>query len=121
MSYEVGYGKPPKKSQFQKGQSGNPSGRPKAVASNDGLTDDTVKDVSRALRRKVRFTDRGVVKKMTVLEASISKQVHKAVVDGDPKAFGYVLKLMEKLELAVREGRTATPLRIIVQGGLPDN
>ncbi|MCT2541262.1 DUF5681 domain-containing protein [Sedimentimonas flavescens] len=27
--YEVGYGKPPEKSRFQKGQSGNPRGRPK--------------------------------------------------------------------------------------------
>lgn len=28
-SYEVGYGKPPKKNQFKPGQSGNPNGRPK--------------------------------------------------------------------------------------------
>jgi len=27
--YEVGYGKPPKHTRFQKGQSGNPKGRPK--------------------------------------------------------------------------------------------
>jgi hypothetical protein len=27
--YEVGYGKPPKNTQFQKGVSGNPKGRPK--------------------------------------------------------------------------------------------
>jgi hypothetical protein len=29
-SYKVGYGKPPEHSKFKKGQSGNPSGRPKA-------------------------------------------------------------------------------------------
>jgi hypothetical protein len=28
-NYEVGYGKPPKNTQFQKGASGNPKGRPK--------------------------------------------------------------------------------------------
>ena len=32
-NYEVGYGKPPKANQFQKGQSGNPSGRPKKMKS----------------------------------------------------------------------------------------
>ena len=29
--YKVGYGKPPRHSQFKKGQSGNPQGRPKQV------------------------------------------------------------------------------------------
>lgn len=31
-TYAVGYGKPPKATQFQKGKSGNPGGKPKKVA-----------------------------------------------------------------------------------------
>lgn len=36
--YEVGYGKPPKATQFVKGQSGNPKGRPRKARAED-LTD----------------------------------------------------------------------------------
>lgn len=32
--YEVGYGKPPEHSQFKKGQSGNPNGRPRKAKTN---------------------------------------------------------------------------------------
>jgi hypothetical protein len=36
--YEIGYGRPPKSTQFTRGQSGNPSGRSKTRASFAALT-----------------------------------------------------------------------------------
>ena len=67
---KVGYGKPPKHSQFKKGQSGNPKGRPKEVKAH--------MPVSRIIRHSVSEEVQGQVngktRKMTKLEAIIEVQ-----------------------------------------------
>lgn len=82
-TYEVGYGKPPEHGKFQKGQSGNPKGRPKGK-----LNVATV--LNKTLSEKVTVTDRGRRRTITMLEAAFKQQVRKAV-QGDSRAMSLLL------------------------------
>lgn len=78
----VGYKRPPKKGQFQKGLSGNPGGRRKPLeGANSAL--------AQALARRVTVSDEGGQVRMTMLEALFRTLVDKAMT-GDPR----VLKLL---------------------------
>lgn len=83
--YEVGYGRPPKKSQFRKGQSGNPSGRPKKILTHEEI-------VARELNRKVTITVHGKEKRLTKRELMHIANIQKAI-KGDFKAFKAVIEL----------------------------
>ena len=89
-SYEVGYGKPPKATQFKKGQSGNPRGRPKGARSVAKLLDD-------ALSQEVAVTTGGQTTRVTKREALILSLVTKAI-KGDMRAAAQTLKLIEAYE-----------------------
>ena len=78
QDYEVGYGKPPRQTQFQPGQSGNPKGRPKK-------TKDLQKLIEKELRRTVRITEDGQVKTVTIRELFI-KSIMNAALKGDRNA-----------------------------------
>ncbi len=87
--YEVGYKKPPKHSQFKKGQSGNPRGRPRRAKTIASL-------FSGVLDEKVTVTENGRRHKIAKAEAMLKHLVNDAA-QGDIKATQTVLRAMEML------------------------
>ena len=85
VGYDIGYGKPPEYSRFQKGQSGNPKGRPKGA-----LNVGTV--LNRTLSEKVVVMDQGKRRTITKLEAAFKQLVNKAA-QGDARALQQLLSL----------------------------
>ena len=92
----IGYGKPPKNTQFAKGRSGNPRGRRKGSRNLATIVKKTVNDV-------VPVTENGRRRVITKLEATIKQLANKAA-SGDPKATQSLLQLLH-----VIEGKAETP------------
>ncbi len=102
-SYEVGYRKPPKESQFKKGQSGNSQGRPKG-------TPDLKTIVRKLLSSQVTITEGGKKMKVSTLTATVMRLNEKAL-KGDLRAIEKLLSLASDMaaELeAQRESRSLT-------------
>jgi hypothetical protein len=78
LDCETGYGKPPKRTQFQKGVSGNPKGRPKGSQNLATL-------FRKITYEKVRVNGPRGPRWMTKLEAGITQLANRAAT-GDPKA-----------------------------------
>ena len=84
--YEVGYGKPPKATQFKKGVSANPKGRPKRKPSDVG---DVIKDV---LNASVEYREGGQTKKAPRRDLALKRHLKRAI-EGDVASAAAVLKL----------------------------
>src|SRR6266576_7071787 len=72
---EVGYGKPPKHSQFKKGQSGNPRGRPRATENLRML-------LGKVLDETITLTENGRHRKISLYE-TVVKQLVRRSAQGD--------------------------------------
>jgi hypothetical protein len=83
--YRVGKGRPPKDTQYKKGQSGNPSGRRKLP--------DVAEAAARILEQKISVTQDGVMKKMPGLDALLGKAFAKALT-GDMRAAEFLIKIV---------------------------
>jgi len=104
--YDVGYGKPPKGSQFQKGKSGNSSGRPKQ--------DPGMAAVFRKVsKQKVTANGPKGPQSMTKLEASVTQLVNKAA-SGDLKAMKVLLLMASRFPELVIDPEP--PIALIIQG-----
>lgn len=86
----IGYGRPPSKSRFKRGQSGNPSGRPKG-------SKNIATVLSRALRERVFVTENGRRRSITKLEASVKQLVNRAA-SGDERFMRQLLSLLAVVE-----------------------
>jgi hypothetical protein len=101
--YEVGYGRPPERTQFKKGQSGHPRGRPKGTKNlkTDLMEELSEKIVAREGDRTVRIS-----KQRAVVKSLVAK-----TVKGDSRAGTTLLSLMLRLlDPAGEVAETAAPL-----------
>jgi len=94
--YEVGYGKPPKERRFQKGVSGNPTGRPKKTPNFHSIF---IKE-SGSL---ITVNDNGQRRRISKLEG-IAKQLHNKALTGNIPAartcIGLHLQAQDRVSLS---------------------
>jgi hypothetical protein len=86
IKYQVGYAKPPQKTRFQKGKSGNPAGRVKG-------SKNFSKVLLKALSEPVVVNERGQRKRITNGEAIIKQLVNKGA-SGDARSIQLLLAEM---------------------------
>ena len=93
--YEVGYGRPPKDTQFKRGQSGNPAGRPKG-------TRNFKTDLVEELQEPVRITEGGKTEEVSKQRALVKRTFEKGM-NGDMRAVAMIAQWVMQY-LGISEG-----------------
>jgi hypothetical protein len=84
--FSIGYGKPPPQNRFQKGQSGNPKGRPRGSRNLSTI-------MERALNEKVTIKENGRQRSITKREAAVKQLANKSA-GGDLKSIQVLLNFL---------------------------
>ena len=102
-AYEVGYGRPPRRTQFQKGHSGNPKGRPRHSKNVATLARE-------ALYAQVEVTENGRRRRVSKLEVGFT-QLANRIAKGDLVAIRLLLTIpgVQKELVELRSSRPLTP------------
>jgi hypothetical protein len=101
--YEIGYGKPPKTTQFKKGQSGNRRGRPRGSKNHKTI-------LLKELLEPITLNINGKPTKMPTFQAMIKRLKARALNEGDIKSISYLLKEFATLEAAEEPREKKFPL-----------
>jgi len=86
--YKVGYGKPPKDTQFKKGQSGNPAGRPPRSRNMKRLMEELLDET-------VEVTENGKPLILSKREALL-RRLYADAIRGDAQAMRQLLGILAK-------------------------
>jgi hypothetical protein len=87
--YKIGYGKPPRSSQFKRGKSGNPKGRPKGSLK-------LATDLAAELSEQITVREDGKARRVSKQRALIKSLMAKAL-QGDVRANAAVLALYARV------------------------
>ena len=85
--YEIGHGRPPKATQWKKGQSANPGGL-------SSRSVDVAETIDKLLLTPVKITVNGESKRVAVLKVILEQLWNKAIT-GDPRARAVFLRWLE--------------------------
>ena len=91
----VGYGRPPKKTRFEKGSSGNPTGRPKKIPS-------LKSELARELQQPRAYSVNGKSWQVTNLRAFV-KSLVAAAIDCDGRAVAALLSAIRQYGIGTDE------------------
>jgi hypothetical protein len=84
----VGYGRPPKATQFKKGKSGNPKGRPKGSRTVGAV-------LQEILQQKIAVTENGKTRRVPALEVMLRRLANDAMRN-EPTALKLMLSLYDR-------------------------
>jgi hypothetical protein len=86
--YAVGYGRPPKHSQFQKGQSGNPGGRSKKRKSLSEVAEEVMAE-------KITIVDQNGMKRRVERDRAMITRASNDALKGNNRAFSNLANLLK--------------------------
>lgn len=107
---KVGYKRPPLRTRFKKGKSGNPNGRPPGALNKKTIHDQVAKLLCKVVGKKISATEDGKHTRITKLEANFVQLANKAA-SGDLRASQLMMRYFLWLAQVSKEENRGGPSR----------